>query len=90
MCGLCKAELVAESWDILLFISSPNRRSDPGGTSFAKGFKFAGEIYKLCLMRSCLNWFISVVDVPNKANESVTGVRIYLKVDSWVGWPDGF
>ena len=48
-----------------------NRRSDPGETSFAKGLKFAGS---LCLTRSCLNWFISIIDVPIEANECITGV----------------
>ena len=58
----------------------PKQKFRPRGTSFAKCFKFAGS---LCLMRSCLNWFISIVDVSSKANESITGVGISLNSPSF-------
>ena len=61
----------------------PKQKTDLGGTSFAKGFKFAR---RFCLMRSRLNWFISPVDVSSKANESITQIRVSLNFSPfWIG-----
>ena len=57
-------------------MSSPNKSSEPGGTSFTKDFRFRG---KLCFMRSHLRWSISRVEMPSSVTEFIRSVKTSLK-----------